>query len=236
MPTAVGVPTCGPSYRAPSQSVGLGRTQAHRRPVVLLPPLRPANHPALVTPPTVIAAPGGSLSAAQRAWSPRRLQYLPYRHRHSASRHRRGVRALGEHSHPQAEYRFPGSGSGQGRTADLPFFRRSVPRRAICYCTSPSARLICIDARHGLTGLPWRVCCRVPGNAVLSVGNLWETPPRPGLVGFLLGRAAAPLNLSTMVRHRPVATATSVPWVELRAAARHDLAGSVKDPPGQLLV
>ena len=47
MPAAVGVPTCGPSYRAPSQSVGLGRTQAHRRPVAPLPPLRPANHPAL---------------------------------------------------------------------------------------------------------------------------------------------------------------------------------------------
>jgi hypothetical protein len=40
------------------------------------------------------------------------------------------------------------------RTYKLPVNRRSVPRGATCCCRSPSARLICINARHGLTGPP----------------------------------------------------------------------------------
>ncbi len=36
----------------------------------------------------------------------------------------------------------------------------------------------------------------MPGNAVLSVGNLWGTPPRPELVGFLWAseHAGGPLD------------------------------------------
>jgi hypothetical protein len=70
----------------------------------------------------------------------------------------------------------------------------------------------------------------VPGNAVLSVGNLWGTPSRPGLVGFLWGRADALLSLLTMVQNRAVASAT-LGLSETASGCGHDLAGGVKGPP-----
>jgi hypothetical protein len=45
----------------------------------------------------------------------------------------------------------------------------------------------CILAGQSLRKSFWQWCRRVPGNAVLSVDFLWETPRKPVLVGILWG-------------------------------------------------
>ena len=75
----------------------------------------------------------------------------------------------------------------------------------------------------------------MPGNAVLSVGNLWGNAAAARTCGISVGRADALLSLLTMVRNRAVASATLGPLGETQAAAGHDLAagaeGSVRGPP-----
>jgi hypothetical protein len=70
------------------------------------------------------------------------------------------------------------------------------------------------------------VCCHVPGNTVLSVGNAvaaWTC----GISVGASGRAAQPLDdgPTSCGCHRNLG-----PLSGLRAAARHDLVGSVKGP------
>jgi hypothetical protein len=70
---------------------------------------------------------------------------------HRSHQHRNGTAMITYFCWSEARF---ASSRDRTRTYNLPVNRRSVPRGAICCCRSPSARLICINPRHGLTGPP----------------------------------------------------------------------------------
>ena len=126
---------------------------------------------------------------------------------------------------------------------DLPVNRRSVAPGAICYCRSPSARLICIKARHGLTGprlagVPTCagecrfVCGKPVGNAVaartcgISVGHghagsraLADRAHRRSSDGLCLRRRAR-RAVESAPRERSLPAAVDVAERALRAGLR----------------
>jgi hypothetical protein len=192
MPTAVGVPTCRPSYRAPSQSAGLGRTQAHRRPVALLPPLRPANHPALG-------------HAADRIRDTRRLvigspERLEFPESSSIYLTAIAIRLLA------TGVVFEPSVNTTTRTlltASQVVVRagsncRPSVFQELCHLEStylekaPTAQLIRIDAADRLFSVPLTRITSVPGCAVSSVGFLWGSAAVSCSCGGSVGPAEAP--------------------------------------------
>ena len=112
----------------------------------------PARHVALPAPPPQRAAP--LLQTAQRTT----VKMTAGQDSHKSPHHTRHTEPHQHHAEIPAvkliswsEARIESS-RDRTRTYNLPVNRRSVPRGAICCCGPPSSRLICINARHGLTG------------------------------------------------------------------------------------